>query len=61
MKEFTDDNFKADKNGGKFSERVENIVEKVEIARYKKFLLFPVFSKDLHCRHVKTRACLGKG
>ena len=23
---------------------------------------FPtVFSKDLHCRHVKTRACLGKG
>ena len=23
---------------------------------------FPkVFSKDLYCRHVKTRACLGKG
>ena len=23
---------------------------------------FPaVFSKDLHCRHVKTRDCLGKG
>ena len=41
MKEFTDDNFKADKNGGKFSERVENTVEKVEIARYEKFLLFP--------------------
>ena len=23
---------------------------------------FPtVFSKDFHCRHIKTRACLGKG
>ena len=26
--------------------RVENTVEKREIARYKQFLLFPVFSKD---------------
>ena len=44
-----------------FSKRVENTEEKGEIARYKQFLLFPVFSKDLNCRHVKTRACLGKG
>ena len=34
---------------------------KGEIARYEQFLLFPqVFSKDLYCRHIKTRACLGK-
>ena len=25
------------------------------------FSFFPVFSKDLYCRHVKSRACLGKG
>ena len=61
LKEFADDNFKFDENGRKFSERVENTVGKGEIACYKQFLLFPVFSKDLFCRHVKTRACLGKG
>ena len=33
--------FKFDENGGKFSERVENIVGKEEIARYEQFLLFP--------------------
>ena len=37
-------------------------VGKGEIARYEQFLLFPtMFSKDLYCRHIKTRACLGKG
>ena len=42
--------------------RVENTVGKGEIARYEQFLLFPqCFLKDLYCRHVKTRACLGKG
>ena len=46
---------------GKFFERVENAAGKGEIARDEQFLLFPVFSKDLYCRHVKTRACLGKG
>ena len=44
-----------------FSKRVENTVGQGEIARYEQFLLFPVLSKDLYCRHVKTRACLGKG
>ena len=34
---------------------------KGEIARYEQFLLFLVFSKYLYCRHIKTRACLGKG
>ena len=42
-------------------ETVENTLEKEQIARYEQFLLFPVFSKDVFSRHVKTRACLGKG
>ena len=41
LKEFADNNFKFDENGGKFSKWVVNIVGKVEIAPYKKFLLFP--------------------
>ena len=42
------------------SKWVENTVGKGEIARY--VSPFPtVFSKGLNCRHVKTRACLGKG
>ena len=62
LKEVADDNFKFDENGRKFSKWVEETVGKGEIARYEQFLLFPtVFSKYLYCRHVKTRACLGKG
>ena len=54
--------FKLNENCGVCSKRVENTVVKREIARHKQFLLFPtVFSKDLYCRHVKTRDCLGKG
>ena len=42
--------------------RVENTVGKGENTRYEQFLRFPtVFSKDLYCRHVKTRAYVGKG
>ena len=40
MKEFADDNFEFDENGGKFSRREENTVEKREIAHYEQFLLF---------------------
>ena len=40
MKEFADDNFKFDENGGKFSQGVENTAGK-EIAPYEQFLLFP--------------------
>ena len=36
-----------------------NTVEKGEITRNKQFLLFPVFSKDLYCRHVKSRDLRG--
>ena len=50
MKESADDNIKFVENGRKLARRVENTVGKGEIARY-----------DLYCRHVKTRACLGKG
>ena len=56
--EFADYSFKFDENGRKFSKRAENTMEKGEIARYEQ--LFPIsimFSKDLHCRHIKTRAC----
>ena len=62
LKEFSDDNYEFHENGRKFSKWVENTVEKGEIARYEQFLLFStVFSNDLYCRHVNTRACLGKG
>ena len=62
LKEFADDNFKFDENGRKFSKWVETTVEKGEIACFEQLLLFPtVFSKDLYCRHIKTRDFLGKG
>ena len=60
LKVFADDNFKLDKNGRKFSKGVENTVEKWEIAHNEQFLLFPLFSKRLYCRHIKSRAYLGK-
>ena len=41
LKEFTDDNFKFDKNGEKFSKGAQNTVGKGEIALYEQFLLFP--------------------
>ena len=41
LKKFADLNFKFNENGSKLSKRVENSVEKGEIARYDQFLLFP--------------------
>ena len=41
LEEFADDYFKFNKNGRKFSKRVENTVGKGEIARFEQFLLFP--------------------
>ena len=62
MKGFADDNFKFDKNGRRFSRRVENTEGKGEIAHCEQFLLFPqCFQKDLYSRQAETRACLGKG
>ena len=40
LRKVTDDNFKVDENGRKFSKGVENTVGKGEIARYEQFLLF---------------------
>ena len=57
LKEFADDNFKLDKNGRKFSKRVENTVGKGEIARNEQFLLFPqCFQKAS-----KNQGLCGKG
>ena len=51
--QFADDNFNFGLNGITFSKLVENTVGKGEIACYEQCLLFPVFSKDLYCTHVK--------
>ena len=54
LKKFEDNKFGFDENGREFSDRVENTLRAISS--------FPaVFSKDLYCIHVKTRACLGKG
>ena len=56
LKEFTDDNFKFDENGRKFTKRVENTVEKREIAHYEQFLLYAQrFQKTCIVRFVKYR------
>ena len=62
LKEFADDHFQFDGNGGKFFKWVENTQGKDEIAQAQAISPFPtVFSKDVYCRHLKTRACFGKG
>ena len=61
LKKFADDNFKFDENGRKFSKWVENTVGNGEFTYYEQFLLSPQCFQNLHHRHVKTRACLGKG
>ena len=40
-KDISDENFKSDRNGRKFSHILESDVGKGEIARYEKFHLFP--------------------
>ena len=40
-KEFADNKFRLNENGGKSYKRVENTVGKGEIARFEQFLLFP--------------------
>ena len=61
LKEFADNNFKLDENG-----RVPQEGRKRFWKRRNCLLIaispFPtMFSKDLYCRLVRTRACLGKG
>ena len=45
LKDFADNNYEVDENGGKFSKRVENTLGKGEIACYEQFLPFPQFFK----------------
>ena len=53
----SDNYLKFDENGRNFSKKGRK-----QYGVNEKLLLFPtVFSKDLYCRHIKTRACLGKG
>ena len=62
QKEFADDNFTFYENGRKSSIQEGNTVGKEEIAHNKAISPFPTeFSKELYCRHVKTRPCLGEG
>ena len=63
LEEFADDNFTFDENGRKFSKRIENTVEKGEIARYEQLLLFPVlfFVKRLVLHTNKNQGMFEKG
>ena len=62
MKEFADDNFKFDENSKELSKWVKNTVGKRRNCSLRAVSTFPtVFSKDLYCTQVKTRACLGNG
>ena len=62
LKEFTDNNFDFDENGRKLSKWIENTEEKSRFCSLQVISPFPtVFLKDLYCRHVKIRICLGKG
>ena len=55
-------NFKCHENGRKFSKSLENTVGKGENCLLQAISPFStVFTKDLYCRHVKCRDCLGKG
>ena len=58
LKEFADDNLILMTMAGSSQKRVENIVGKGEIAHSP---FHTLFLKDLYSRHIKTRACLGKG
>ena len=62
LKEFAYNNFKFDENGSKIFKRVENIVGKGEIARYKQFLLFSqCFQKACFPGGFKRCHCVGMG
>ena len=54
LKEFSDDNFKFDENGRKFSKSVENTVGKGKIACYEQILIFPqCFQKTVSADKLK--------
>ena len=62
LKEVADNNFEYDKNAGKFTKKGRKHCGKRRNCSLRAISPFPtVFSKDLHCRYVKTRTCFGKG
>ena len=62
LKEFSDKSFKFDEHDRKFFKLVEKKLWERRHCLLGAISPFPtVFSKDLYCRNVKTRACLGKG
>ena len=61
MKEFADNNSKFKENDRKFSKMLKK-KKKKENKEIHAISPFPtVFSKDMYCKHIKTRACLGNG
>ena len=57
-----EDNFKFDENGRKFIQMDRKYCGKRRNCLLAAISPFPtVYTKDLYCRYVKTRACLGKG
>ena len=62
LKDFAEDSFKFDDNGRKFSEKGRKHCGERRNCLLRAISPFPtVFSKDLYCRHIKTRACLENG
>ena len=60
MKQSTDDSFKFDGNGRKFSKPVENTAGKGENTRYEQFLRFPKCFKTLVLQTRKRQSLFGK-
>ena len=62
LKEFAEDNFTFDENDKKNLKMGRKHCGKRRNCLLQAFSPFPtVFLKYVFCRHVKTRACLGKG
>ena len=61
LKESADDIFKFDEMAESSAKWVDNTMGKGEIAHYEQFLLFSHYHQKTYSRHMKTRACLGKG
>ena len=61
LKQFADNNCKFDKTGIKSIQMGRKRCGKRRNCSIRAISPFPtVFSSDMYCRHVKTRACLGK-
>ena len=61
LKQFVDDNFKFDENGGKFFKRLDNTVGKGEVDLHEQFLLFPQCFQRLVLQTSKYQGLFGKG